>query len=266
MTSELSGTDHNKPIKYADLPAHTAHRPWSTPSSPWVFRMRWLDLAFLHWQIDPQQLRPFVPERLQLDLHGGKAWLGVVPFKMSDTMVRGIPALPYFSQFPELNVRTYVTIGGKPGVWFFSLDAANLFAVRMARTIFNLPYFHARMSCQTSGGSVEYKSERVENPNAGQELETRFHARYAPSSEIITVPRSSIVEWFTERYCLYSAAPNGKLFRGEIHHQRWPLHEAHCEILSNTMTAPLGIDLSTPPAYVHFVKRLDVIGWLIEPV
>ena len=58
----------------------------------------------------------------------------------------GLPSVPGLSSFHETNVRTYVHRAGcDPGVWFFSLDAANRLAVLAARTTFHLPYYHARM-------------------------------------------------------------------------------------------------------------------------
>src|SRR5687768_7850915 len=116
----------------------TAHRPWPTPSRPWVMFMRWLKLLFMHWPVPADSLRPFIPAALELEQFDGRAWLGIVPFRMSATRARFAPPLPWVSNFPELNVRTYVTAGGKPGVWFFSLDAANPLAVRAARWMFHL--------------------------------------------------------------------------------------------------------------------------------
>jgi uncharacterized protein YqjF (DUF2071 family) len=139
----------------------TDHRPWPLPSSPWVMRQKWHDLLFMHWRIPPQTLRPLVPAALELDHFEGSAWLGVVPFRMTGVRLRGTPAIPGLSAFPELNVRTYVSAGGKPGVWFFSLDAASAIAVAAARAWFHLPYFRARMSLEAHGDEIRYQSHRT---------------------------------------------------------------------------------------------------------
>src|SRR4051812_6430821 len=109
------------------------HRPWPLPTMPWVGFMRWHDLLFAHWRVSAKQLRPWIPSSLQIDTWQGEAWLGIVPFRMSDVGPRLTPAVPGLSAFPEINVRTYVTIDDKPGVWFFSLDATEKLAVRAAR-------------------------------------------------------------------------------------------------------------------------------------
>src|SRR5688572_28880198 len=107
----------------------TEHRPWPLPPAPWLMTQSWHDLLFAHWPMPAGELSQRVPREFELDLFDGQAWIGVVPFHMSNVAPRGVPAMPWVSQFPELNVRTYVRAGGKPGVYFFSLDAANPVAV-----------------------------------------------------------------------------------------------------------------------------------------
>jgi uncharacterized protein len=123
-------------------------------------KQTWHDLLFAHWPLPAAVMRPLVPVRLMLDTFDGQCWVGVVPFHMSGIRARGLPPLPGLSRFPELNVRTYVTHSGKPGVYFFSLDAANLPAVWAARTFYHLPYFHADMSSREIDGSIQYSSRR----------------------------------------------------------------------------------------------------------
>ena len=139
----------------------TAHRPWPLPTGPWIMSQSWHDLLFAHWPIDASHLRPLIPAALEIDKFQGEAWIGVVPFRMSGVRLRATPALPTLSAFPELNVRTYVTHGGKPGVWFFSLDAANAIAVSVARAWFHLPYFNARMTLRKS-----QRLDRIQPANA----------------------------------------------------------------------------------------------------
>ena len=103
----------------------TAHRPWPMPTSPWVMTQTWHDLLFAHWPVDGVRLRALVPAEFPLDLYDGQAWLGIVPFRMANVGPRGVPSLPGVSAFPELNVRTYVRVADRPGVYFFSLDAAS---------------------------------------------------------------------------------------------------------------------------------------------
>src|SRR5258708_37918474 len=115
--------------------------PWRLPRGPWIMAQRWHDVLFAHWRVPPESLRPLIPEGLGLDLFQGQAWLGVVPFRMTGVRPRLVPPLPWLSAFPELNVRTYVVAGGKPGVWFFSLDAAIRLAGPVPAAWFGFPTF-----------------------------------------------------------------------------------------------------------------------------
>src|SRR5437016_12362320 len=153
-----------------------AHCPWPLPAGPWVMAQSWRDLLFAHWQVDAAALRSLLPPQLQIDTFEGSAWLAVVPFRMTGVRLRGTPALPWLSAFPELNVRTYVKCEGKPGVWFFSLDAGNALAVTIARAWFHLPYFRARMSCSECNGGIEYASHPTHCGAASADLQGHYLA------------------------------------------------------------------------------------------
>lgn len=241
----------------ADPLAVTSHRPWPPPGAPWVMAMRWENLAFLHWPVEYGALRPLVPQELELETKGGTAWIGISPFVMSGVRGRFTLPVPGLSEFPELNTRTYVSVGGRPGVWFFSLDAASALAVKAARWVFGLPYHRARMAVAWRDGGVEYRSRR----RGPRGREVRFEGSYRPSGPVASPTPGSLEHWLTERYCLYSVR-RGKLYRGEIHHAPWPLQTASVEVAENTMAAPLGIRLDPVPPVVHFARRLDVVAWL----
>jgi hypothetical protein len=213
----------------------------------------WHDLLFAHWPLPSEVMRPLVPAQLALDTFDGNCWVGVVPFHMSGIRGRILPAFPGLSRFPELNVRTYVTHGGKPSVYFFSLDAANLPAVWAARTFYHLPYFHAAMSSEERDGSIYYSSRRY----AGA---AKFRGSYRPIAPVQLRESGSLEYWLTERYCLYTVHDGG-VYRGEIHHQPWPLQNAEAEIEINTMAAADGISLPEMAPLLHFARRLEVLIW-----
>jgi uncharacterized protein YqjF (DUF2071 family) len=218
--------------------------------------MSWRDLAFLHWPVSAAVLREKIPPQLTLDTFGNEAFLGVVPFHMTGVRPRFVPPLPGVSSFVELNVRTYVVSEGKPGVWFFSLDATSRLAVRSARRFFHLPYFDARMSSSRAEGGVDYRSERTHRGAP----EARFAARYRGTG---SARGSDLERWLTERYCLYAANGDRALFRGDIHHPPWPLENGEVEIGTVDMTRLLDIDLPLKPPLVHFAERIDVVGWTL---
>src|SRR5258708_2809423 len=128
------------------------HRPWPLPKEPWIMTQNWDDLLFAHWSVPVEAMRQVVPAVLPLDTYDGKAWIGVVPFGISSFRPRWVPPIPGLSYFPELNVRTYVTVQDKPGVYFFSLDTNSPPSVVGARLWYRLPYFLARQSMRSKDG------------------------------------------------------------------------------------------------------------------
>lgn len=250
-----------------------AHRPWPMPTGPWIMSQSWHDLLFAHWPIDASHLRALIPAALDIDTFQGEAWISVVPFRMSGVRLRATPALPTLSTFPELNVRTYVTHGGKPGVWFFSLDAANAIAVSVARAWFHLPYFNARMRCENRNGWIEYNSERTHRGARNASL----RGRYRPTGETFQAQPGTLEYFLTERYCLYAADGKGQTSRGEIQHARWSLQPAQAEFRENSMMEAAtecgasAAPLQSSPYHaniplLHFARRQDVVVWHPQPL
>lgn len=222
--------------------------------------MRWRELLFAHWVVDTSAVRRLIPAGLELDLFEGRCYVGAVPFLMEDVIPRFVPAIPGLHAFPELNLRTYVIRGGKPGVWFFSLDAGQKLAVRTARRFFHLPYFDANFEIDVTGDQVKYSCVRVHRgaPQA------RFAAKYQPTGPVFQSAAGSLDFWLTERYCLYSADAAGRIYRGAIDHQPWPLQPAEASLEINSLGEWLGLDLAVRPALLHFARSLDVRAWMIE--
>lgn len=261
---------------------HTEHRDHPLPDRPWAMSMRWVDLLFMHWPIDPAVMRAAVPGDFDLDLYDGLAWVGVVPFEMRATRPRLLPAVPRRlmpvspSTFPELNVRTYVTVptkdGPLPGVLFFSLDAASPLSVRLARAGFNLPYFDAQMRIEREPGDSGWMHYRSTRTHRGAPP-ARFEASYRPrphkptqqeaQCETVGSRPGSLEHFLTERYRLFTLGRKGRGVRvAEIAHQPWPLQEAECELSVCEMTNGLGFELPSSEPVLHFADRLDVAAWL----
>jgi uncharacterized protein YqjF (DUF2071 family) len=238
------------------------HRPYPPPSGPSAMGMSWRDLLFMHWPVVADALKPLVPPSLSIDTFDGNAWLGVVPFDMAGVRPHFVPAVRGLSNFPEINLRTYVTAEDRPGVWFFSLDAHNRLAVRLARATFHLPYFDAEMSCHASDDGVNYRSIRTHKGAPPAE----FVARYGPSGRPFESGPGTIENFLTERYCLYSADGRGNVRRGEVHHQLWPLQPAEAEVRTLAMTQQIGLKPPDTEPILHFSKRLDVLAWLPQRI
>lgn len=218
---------------------------------------RWERLLFAHWPVDSALLAERLPPGIEPDRWEGRAWVGVTPFEVTSLRPR---LMPRVARFPEINVRTYVTVDGKPGIWFLSLDAASRPAVFAARRGYRLPYFHARISVSRRGPWIRYASARTSSDGEP----ARFAARYQPVGAAFVAQPETFELWATERYCLYTLDGDGRLLRGEIDHPEWPLQPAVAEIGTNTMASPYGLELEGEPR-LHFAGRQDVVIWPLAP-
>ncbi|HEU0027225.1 MAG TPA: DUF2071 domain-containing protein [Ktedonobacterales bacterium] len=248
----------------AEILAAAKGRPWPVPKRPWAMWQVWSDLLFAHWPIPAHVMAAALPPSLTLDTWEGEAWLGIVPFRMPTLHIHGLPDMPPFSRLNETNVRTYVRVGGLPGVYFFSLDADNPITIQIARLWFHLPYFNARFDCDFAGegGSVRYairRADRRARPGV-------FEATYRPLGPARPAPIGSLEDWLTARYALYTADRQGRVYRGDITHAPWRLAPAEAEIRANTLADSHGFTLPDTPPLLHFSRRLDALAWTIRRV
>jgi uncharacterized protein len=240
-----------------DILKASAHRPWPTPDTPWAMRQVWSDLLFAHWPTPAAGLASLLPSGLTLDTWEGEAWVGIVPFRMPYLSIRGLPNVPPFMRLLEINVRTYVSADGKPGVYFFSLDADNPVAVEVARRWYSLPYLNARFDCDFTSERVRYevvRSDQRAAPGA-------FRATYRPTSALRPAATGSLEDWLTARYALYTSNRRGRILRGDITHSPWQLAPAEAELQTNTIAQSHGITLADTAPLLHYAARLDVLAW-----
>lgn len=217
--------------------------------------MRWERLLFMHWPLPVSALEPLLPTGMKVDTFNGEGWLGIVPFFMTNVHPTFLPSVPGLSAFTELNVRTYVTVRGVPGVWFFSLEAANPVAVRLARAGFYLPYFDARMRGEVAGQTVSFRSTRTHRRAAPATFGASYHS-------LPGTPEGSadLIHFLTERYSLFSASPDGRLYRVDVRHKVWPLRPAEVafSVSPNEMLRGLGLRLPEQPPLLHYAERVEV--------
>lgn len=229
---------------------------------------RWNDLLFAHWPLSPSQLSPLLPEWLQVDTFQGVGWLGAVPFWLDRIKIRGLPRVPGVIGFPDLNLRTYVRdqFTGTPGIYSFSLDASNLLAVAIARTVYHLPYHWAEMSLeQPNQREFSFYSRRR---FAGREPVV-FKARYrglGPLRRGVEMRSGSFEHFITERSCIFSQNRAGQPIRTSLHSIPWPLEEAEADIERNDLTTSIGIELPHVEPVLHYSRRLAVYVWPAELV
>ena len=237
--------------------ASVDHRPWPLPDDPWLLGQTLEDLLFAHWRSPAEGLRALLPKELELDLYDGEAWVGVVPFRVTALRARGLPPLPFASSFLGVNTRTFVTARGKPGIWFFSLDATSQVAVLAARYGFRLPYYLTKGRAERRDAWISFEARRRDSRGAP----AAFRARYRPTGRGLEPEPGSLAHFLTERYRLYTVASDGRLLQADIHHPPWSLQGAVGEIEENTMV-PREAALAHAEPVLHFAARQDIVLWL----
>lgn len=249
----------SEPAEIGRLLDTVGHRPWPLPADKWTWRQSWLDLAFMHYRVPAETLRPLLPPGVRLQEFAGTAWVGIVPFRMAGVARTPLPGFPLLPPFPELNLRTYVEAGGKPGVWFFSLDADSWPIVFGGRQWYNLPYFAAEMRQEWTAAGCEFTSRR----HFGR---ARFSARYRPVGKTFFARPGTFEHWAAERYCLYAFSRRHGVSRVEIHHAPWPLQAAKVEVAEENLLAAAGLVPTTRDPLCHFSTGVHVVAFARKSV
>tara|TARA_B100000925_G_scaffold84036_1_gene60018 strand:+ start:4768 stop:5505 length:738 start_codon:yes stop_codon:yes gene_type:complete len=235
------------------------HVPFPMPDRPHALSQEWRNLTFMHWEVDPNKLKPYIPDGLDLDYFQGKAYVGTIPFMMKNVRPRFLPAVPGISTFPEFNIRTYVTKNGIPGVLFITLDAQSRITCWHAPRAYGLPYRYAKCSLDTNQDTYKWKSQR-KTDGAILEGECKIIG-----PEMIA-QRDSLEYFLFERYSLYTEI-NGKLHMAYTLHEPWKFHNAEVRITNNSLTESYALGINVlDPEYIHASRGVEVITWPIEEV
>ncbi|MFT9596549.1 YqjF family protein [Mesobacillus sp.] len=232
-----------------------SQRPYPLPDMNWVMSQEWHHTLFVHWPVPAASLREHIPQELEIDTFDGSAWVGIVPFQVKKTRGRFTPAIPFFSSYLEVNVRTYVKYGSRAGVYFFSLDANHLVAVLGAKAVFGLNYKQAKINFQEDD-HFEMVSSRLQTADEN----ARMELIYIPETQVFFAEPGTVEHWLTERYCLWTKR-GSRLIRGDIHHTRWELQRAQAE-LSHEMLIPfVHQEYLTQQPLLHYSKYKKAYFW-----
>ena len=210
----------------------------------------WECLLFAHWEIPIETLRSHVPAEFEIDTFDGRAFVGVVPFKMRHIRPRWLPKFAAFN-FLETNVRTYVIHRGRPGVYFFSLDANSRLAVWAARAGWSLPYYYAQMSTSQSGDQFTYQSRRRGNS-------AQLHVTFCVDQHLGPSAADTLEHFLLERYLLF-VKRRGQIYVGQVHHSPYDAHSAIIEQCQGDLITAAGLPAAErPPDLAHYCPGVDV--------
>ena len=237
-----------------DLDDTAIHAP--EPVNAPLMLHRWDSLTFVHWPLEPADVARRLPAGLEVDTFEGAAWVGLIPFRLTIRPARG-PRLPWVSTFLETNVRTYVRgPDGRHGIWFFSLDAARLGAVVVARRTYGLPYVWSQLRLERTGSTLRYSGVRrgAKLPPAWYDLIVRVDPRSGP------VEPDRLERFLTCRWRMYGPPVHGNagFTTTQVEHPPWPLWRARTSDLRETMLAAAELARPIGDPVVHFSPGVDV--------
>lgn len=226
----------------------------------------WRRLTFIHWRVPVESIQWLLPNPLKVDSFDGSAWIGLVPFSMERIRPWWSPSVPGISWFLETNVRTYVRHpDGTTGVWFFSLEATSWLAVTIARNVWNLPYYRAKLSLTRSqqGDSerIVYQGVRRGDPRTAYQLSVEIPANRQPSE----AAPGTLEHFLVERYTLFAVDHRGSLFTGQVHHDPYRICSARVEMQQNSLVDASGCCIEHPEAPDH-VAWSDGVDVVVSPL
>lgn len=236
----------------SDLLVQIEHRPWELPKGNWKYYQEWNNTLFLHWAVPADILQKYIPKNLSLDTFEGNAYVSLVAFTMEKIRPRQLPAVAYISDFHEINLRTYIDIDNKKGVYFISMEAGKSLSAFIARSMSGLPYEKALMFRD---------DKRYTSKNAKRDFE--LDAVFEIKESIAT--KTNLDRWLTERYSLY-LDEKSNLYRYEVHHKEWEIKNVEFKTLK--LKYKIGdLDLSKQkPDLMHYSDGVKVLAWGKEKV
>lgn len=143
-----------------------------TTNLPWIMKQTWKDVLFAHYPVSRKVLEEIVPSQLTVDTFYQTGWISIVPYLTSSMHLRGVPPVPGISTYPGFNIRTYVTMNGKPGVYFFSVNSCKASCCFICKNLFQLPYLQMDMNMKQEKNLIVFESEE----KAGLELSCNYRS------------------------------------------------------------------------------------------
>ena len=215
-----------------------------------VMKQQWRDLAYIHWEYEPEEVQALLPAGIEVDTFDGKAWVGLIPFSMRNISFPLIPPVPYFGSFPEVNVRTYVKRNGVPGVWFFSLDVNRLIPAFFARATYFIPYCWGKASHKKTEAKLLTSVARRWPSKSSSHIELSIGERIESPSEL--------AHFLSARWGLFSQGFGGRLRYAPVDHEQWELYSASIDMLDDKLVTAAGLPAPRGEAHVMFSPGVSV--------
>lgn len=213
---------------------------------PVISTQDWRDLTFVHWALDPARVERLMPDGVRPDVHEGRTYVGLVPFRMVGVSVGRGPGIPFVGTFLETNVRLYsVDRTGRRGVVFLSLDTDRAVVVPAVRGLIGAPYRWARMRFHREADVVTYQARLR---RLGGRPASRVVVRVGDVREA-----TPLDDFLTARWGAHVARRRGTTYVRNAH-PPWTLRDAEVLELDDALLDSVGLPgvAKRPPDHVAF--------------
>lgn len=189
----------------------------------------WRKIILANYAIDTHHLVNLIPYKTELDTYNDTCYVSLVGFLFDDVKIKGV-AVPFHTEFPEINLRFYVKHQTKNGAWrrgvvFIKEFVPKLLVSFVANNIYGEHYETLDMdhSWNETENSLEVEYRLVK--------EIPFHMRVVADKNAVEIPAACEAEFITEHYWGYTKLENHKTSAYEVFHPRWktyPVKEFSC--------------------------------------
>ncbi|GAA3644150.1 YqjF family protein [Flavivirga jejuensis] len=233
-------------MESSEILKHNSHRSFKYPNHSWKFYQEWNKAVFLHWEVAPELVSPFLPKGINLDIINGKTWVSLVAFDMNNIGIRNLPKVPYISDFHEINIRVYITCNNKPSVYFLSMEGSKQSSCKVLKTVSKFPYQYSRMNRD----DTSYISKnKIFNDS--------FNIEY--STENTHIEKDETDLWLTERYAVFQDYKN-HIIEYDVHHIEWPMQSISVNKL-NLNYPRFSHLINNQPNKIHYSSGVQVLTW-----
>jgi hypothetical protein len=230
---------------------------------PWLVAQTEVEMLFLSWPVEPATIADRIPAGLTLETFEHRAWITLIPFRMERMRARGLPPIPPFSRYSELDCLTYVRRGPATGIWFFRIDAGTLVGATMGRLLFGLPYNHSRVSLDLDGEWRRFVSIGRADPT-GKQPELRVN--YTPKGPLHTATPGTLAHFIVERFVMFSRSGRGTLLSGREARAPRSIQECEFSILRNTIPEAADVPAPAGELTAWYCASSAIRTWLPAPI
>ena len=181
----------------------------------------WKNLIMANYIVDPAVLTPYLPNKTELDLFNGNAYVSLVGFMFTNTRILGFK-IPFHVNFEEVNLRFYVRYNDN-GIWkrgtVFIKEIVPKPAISfIANTVYHEKYDTKMMKHTTSQTANEISlSYQWKHKSKWNSIEASAEK---PAQAMVS---GSEEEFIAEHYWGYSKYNDATTFEYNVLHPPWKI-------------------------------------------